>query len=50
MRDGAKMTGGSYCLLDLTALGCQEEWEKPKGRRRRRTGLSARLLKLSGPI
>jgi len=23
MRDGA-MTGGSYYLLDLTALGCQE--------------------------
>ena len=24
--------GGSYYLLDLTALGRQEEWEQPKGR------------------
>ena len=29
---GAEMLGGSYDLLDLTALGRQEEWEEPKGR------------------
>ena len=29
---GAEMLGGSYYLLDLTALGRQEEWEEPKGR------------------
>ena len=23
---------GAYALLDLTALGRQEEWEEPKGR------------------
>jgi hypothetical protein len=26
------MTGGSYCFLDLTALGRQEDWEETKGR------------------
>jgi predicted dithiol-disulfide oxidoreductase (DUF899 family) len=29
---GAEQTGGSYYFLDLTALGRQEEWEKPEGR------------------
>ncbi|MBA3420490.1 MAG: DUF899 domain-containing protein [Thermoleophilaceae bacterium] len=29
---GAEMTGGSYYFLDLTALGRQEDWEKPQGR------------------
>jgi predicted dithiol-disulfide oxidoreductase (DUF899 family) len=29
---GAEMIGGSYYLLDLTALGRQEDWEEPKGR------------------
>ncbi|WP_433291687.1 DUF899 domain-containing protein [Actinoplanes sp. CA-030573] len=29
---GTEMTGGAYGLLDLTALGRQEEWEEPKGR------------------
>jgi predicted dithiol-disulfide oxidoreductase (DUF899 family) len=29
---GAEWAGGSYALLDLTALGRQEEWEEPKGR------------------
>jgi predicted dithiol-disulfide oxidoreductase (DUF899 family) len=29
---GAEQIGGSYYLLDLTALGRQEEWEEPKGR------------------
>ena len=29
---GLESTGGSYYLLDLTALGRQEEWEEPKGR------------------
>jgi predicted dithiol-disulfide oxidoreductase (DUF899 family) len=29
---GLEGTGGSYYFLDLTALGRQEEWEKPKGR------------------
>ncbi len=29
---GAEMLGGSYYFLDLTVLGRQEDWEKPKGR------------------
>jgi predicted dithiol-disulfide oxidoreductase (DUF899 family) len=29
---GAEAIGGSYYVLDLTALGRQEEWEEPKGR------------------
>ena len=29
---GAEQIGGSYYLLDLTALGRQEGWEEPKGR------------------
>jgi predicted dithiol-disulfide oxidoreductase (DUF899 family) len=29
---GTEGTGDSYGLLDLTALGRQEEWEEPKGR------------------
>ncbi len=29
---GAEMVGGSYYFLDLTALGRQEDWEKPEGR------------------
>jgi predicted dithiol-disulfide oxidoreductase (DUF899 family) len=29
---GAEQIGGSYYLLDLTALGRQEAWEEPKGR------------------
>ena len=29
---GAEQIGGSYYLLDLTALGRQEDWEEPKGR------------------
>ena len=29
---GLEASGGSYYLLDLTALGRQEEWEEPKGR------------------
>ena len=29
---GAEMTGGSSYYLDLTALGRQEDWEKPRGR------------------
>jgi predicted dithiol-disulfide oxidoreductase (DUF899 family) len=35
---GAEMTGGSYYWLDLTALGRQEDWEKPKGRADRERG------------
>jgi predicted dithiol-disulfide oxidoreductase (DUF899 family) len=31
---GADTLGGSYALLDLTAMGRQEEWEEPKGRAR----------------
>ena len=27
-----EMLGGSYCFLDLSALGRQEDWEEPKGR------------------
>ena len=29
---GTDGLGGSYSLLDLTAMGRQEEWEEPKGR------------------
>ncbi len=29
---GTEAMGGAYGLLDLTALGRQEEWEEPKGR------------------
>jgi predicted dithiol-disulfide oxidoreductase (DUF899 family) len=29
---GTDGLGGSYTLLDLTALGRQEDWEEPKGR------------------
>ena len=29
---GAEALGGTYALLDITALGRQEEWEEPKGR------------------
>jgi predicted dithiol-disulfide oxidoreductase (DUF899 family) len=29
---GLESTGGSYYFLDLTALGRQEDWEKPAGR------------------
>jgi predicted dithiol-disulfide oxidoreductase (DUF899 family) len=29
---GTDTTGSAYSLLDLTALGRQEEWEEPKGR------------------
>jgi predicted dithiol-disulfide oxidoreductase (DUF899 family) len=29
---GTEYLGGTYSLLDLTALGRQEEWEEPKGR------------------
>jgi predicted dithiol-disulfide oxidoreductase (DUF899 family) len=29
---GTDHLGGSYALLDLTALGRQEKWEEPKGR------------------
>jgi predicted dithiol-disulfide oxidoreductase (DUF899 family) len=29
---GTEMLGGAYSVLDLTALGRQEEWEEPKGR------------------
>src|SRR4029077_5470262 len=29
---GAEWLGGSYAVLDLTALGRQEEWEEPRGR------------------
>ena len=29
---GTDNLGGTYSLLDLTALGRQEDWEEPKGR------------------
>jgi len=29
---GTEALGGSYYILDMTALGRQEEWEEPKGR------------------
>lgn len=29
---GTEYLGGAYTLLDLTALGRQEDWEEPKGR------------------
>ncbi len=31
-RGGETAVGGSYYLLDITALGRQEDWEEPKGR------------------
>jgi len=29
---GTEQLGGAYSILDITALGRQEEWEEPKGR------------------
>ena len=29
---GTEYVGSTYTLLDLTALGRQEDWEEPKGR------------------
>jgi predicted dithiol-disulfide oxidoreductase (DUF899 family) len=29
---GLEQIGGSYFILDETALGRQEDWEEPKGR------------------
>ncbi len=29
---GTEYIGNTYTLLDLTALGRQEDWEEPKGR------------------
>lgn len=29
---GTEQAGGAYCILDMTALGRQEDWEEPKGR------------------
>jgi predicted dithiol-disulfide oxidoreductase (DUF899 family) len=29
---GTETIGGSYYMLDETALGRQEDWEEPKGR------------------
>ena len=29
---GTEYLGNTYTLLDLTALGRQEDWEEPKGR------------------
>jgi len=29
---GTEQLGGAYAILDITALGRQEEWEEPKGR------------------
>jgi predicted dithiol-disulfide oxidoreductase (DUF899 family) len=29
---GTEMLGGAYSILDLTALGRQEEWAEPKRR------------------
>ncbi|MGH3170319.1 MAG: hypothetical protein ACRDN0_31105 [Trebonia sp.] len=30
--NGEVLIGNAYTLLDLTALGRQEDWEEPKGR------------------
>jgi predicted dithiol-disulfide oxidoreductase (DUF899 family) len=35
---GSDILGSSYSLLDLTALGRQEDWEEPKGRAPRLRG------------
>jgi predicted dithiol-disulfide oxidoreductase (DUF899 family) len=35
---GTDVIGSAYTLLDLTALGRQEDWEEPKGRAPRRHG------------
>ena len=29
---GTEMVGSAYGILDLSALGRQEDWEEPKGR------------------
>ena len=29
---GTEQLGGAYSILDITALGRQEDWEEPKGR------------------
>ena len=44
---GTEMLGGSYYFLDLTALGRQEEWEKPKGRSANTRAAAPRLLHLT---
>jgi predicted dithiol-disulfide oxidoreductase (DUF899 family) len=35
---GTDILGSAYSLLDLTALGRQEDWEEPKGRAPRLRG------------
>ncbi len=44
---GLESIGGSYYLLDETALGRQEEWEEPKRTRRERSQRYARLRDLT---
>ncbi len=44
---GLESIGGSYYLLDETALGRQEAWEEPKGRAADARGCRARLRDLS---
>ena len=46
-RAGLETMGGSYYLLDETALGRQEDWEEPKGRADTGTRRDARLPRLS---
>jgi|SRR5215472_2695253 len=41
---GAEQAGDSYALLDLTALGRQEDWEEPKGRASKVSGADPSFL------
>jgi predicted dithiol-disulfide oxidoreductase (DUF899 family) len=43
---GTDGLGGSYSLLDLTALGRQEDWEEPKGRAPRLHGADPNVHRL----
>ena len=45
---GLETIGGSYYLLDETALGRQEEWEEPKGRATEATWRDPRPVGLGG--
>ena len=44
---GLETIGGSYYLLDETALGRQEDWEEPAGPCRQRARRPARLQRLT---
>ena len=43
-RGTENVTPGAYALLDVTALGRQEDWEEPKGRAAKLTGADPSFL------